>query len=113
MSFEPIADRVRRGAVLLDRVKPGWWREIATDRLVMNLCDTCILGQLYGGYVGGLWILAHPLSADQGVTSAAYGFTLTLAEQFKRFAPEAQWEELAHRWRAEIAVRAATEGERA
>jgi hypothetical protein len=110
MSFEPIAVRVRRGAALLDQVRPGWWRKIATDRLAMDSCDACILGQLYGGYLRGFWDLTRPLPADRLISATEHGFTLTLAEQRKRFAPDALWEELAQCWRAEIVARAAEGG---
>lgn len=51
---------VRRGARLLDRHRPGWWRRVRTTRLRMDLgfldrngCG-CVLAQVYGSYSDGL-----------------------------------------------------------
>ena len=57
---------VNRGARQLDEIEPGWWARITSNRLAMDSCDRCVMGQLYGGYVEGLRVLlparlAHPL----------------------------------------------------
>lgn len=45
-----IAERVKRGAALLDEKRPGWWQRIDLGRLdVASDCD-CVGGQLPGGY---------------------------------------------------------------
>jgi hypothetical protein len=98
------AARVRRGAALLDRVRPGWAREIDRDRLAMESCDRCILGQLWGDYMDGFRELVRPLDSRILFSAADHGFTLPLREQtgpwtMNRFAA------LADAWRDEIRKR--------
>jgi len=38
--------RAKRGAELLDEKRPGWAKKIDTDKLRMESCAVCILGQL-------------------------------------------------------------------
>ena len=40
--------RVANGVKLLDERVPGWWRVINLDRLQMEDCTQCMLGQLFG-----------------------------------------------------------------
>jgi hypothetical protein len=54
MTGATLAGRVKRGAALLDEKRPGWAGEIVLDRLAMNSCFNCILGQLYDSYFAGL-----------------------------------------------------------
>jgi hypothetical protein len=97
-------DRVRRGAALLDRIRPGWWREIVPDRLATESCACCILGQLYGGYITG-WIAIRPAACRPGIVPpSAYGFNLTVLEETALHAP-ARFAALTDAWRAEIAAR--------
>lgn len=42
-----IAERVTRGAALLERFDPGWWQRINLDELALDSPCHCILGQLY------------------------------------------------------------------
>lgn len=46
--MKPAAERVARGAKLLDEKAPGWHYLIQLDELKMSSCHTCILGQLFG-----------------------------------------------------------------
>lgn len=104
--------RVAQGADLLDRVWPGWWREISLDRLAMHSCDACVLGQLYGEYTRGWYEATRPLPASGCYSAAFHGFTLTIDEQHwggpTDDAPG--WPLLADAWRAEVARRAAEGG---
>jgi hypothetical protein len=55
---------VRQGAQHLDRVHPGWEREIDLNDFCIGTYDRCVLGQLHaGGYQQG--IAALGLSARQ------------------------------------------------
>ena len=47
------ADRVDRGAELLDRVRPGWADEVGLEDLDMVHCALCMLGQLFGDFDRG------------------------------------------------------------
>lgn len=55
MDGDPVsyADRVRSGVVLLDEKDPGWWRLVDVACLDMNNCRQCVLGQVFGSYLGG------------------------------------------------------------
>jgi hypothetical protein len=75
------AARVRRGAALLDRFRPGWAREIDCDRLAMESCDSCILGQLWGDYMDGFRELVRPLDSRVLFSAANHGFALFWREQ--------------------------------
>lgn len=45
-----ISARVHAGATYLDSKYPNWHREIDTETLQLEVCDECILGQLYFDY---------------------------------------------------------------
>lgn len=47
-----VADRVKAGAILLDGIKPGWFKNIDVFSLDLSTCEDCILGQLFGDYDG-------------------------------------------------------------
>ncbi len=49
--FETV--RAKIGATLLDLLKPGWAEEINVETLKLDSCESCILGQLFGGYARG------------------------------------------------------------
>jgi hypothetical protein len=48
-----LAERVERGAALLDERRPGWWDEVDVGRLSIRDCDLCVLAQLWGWYLDG------------------------------------------------------------
>jgi hypothetical protein len=50
--------RVERGAALLDEKSPGWREKVDPETLEMSSGCGCILGQVYGDYMGGLHRLA-------------------------------------------------------
>jgi hypothetical protein len=43
---ESYADRARRGAALLDRLYPSWFKKIDLDKLALTSCTDCVCGQL-------------------------------------------------------------------
>lgn len=45
-----IAERVAKGAALLDQKKPGWFRNVDLDKLDINARCDCIIGQTVGRY---------------------------------------------------------------
>jgi hypothetical protein len=64
-----VAERVARGAALLDEKLPGWDQRIDAVSLDIDLCESCVLGQLFAvddhyGYLTGLRSLGvhHPAS---------------------------------------------------
>jgi hypothetical protein len=63
-----IAERVERGAALLDAKRPGWWRDIGLGRLdIKSSCD-CIAGQLgdYARTVEALGLYEYDAEAAHG-----------------------------------------------
>ena len=48
---------VENGAALLDIENPGWYKKINLDKLSINSCSDCILGQIYGDYWAGASII--------------------------------------------------------
>ena len=45
--LDPLVKAVRRGARLLDRCRPGWWRRIRLRDLQVARTRNCVLGQAY------------------------------------------------------------------
>lgn len=55
MPEKPNAEaQVKKGAELLDQENRGWYWDVNIDALNMSYWNSCILGQLYGSYTGGL-----------------------------------------------------------
>lgn len=106
MTKESIPDRARRGAALLDQVRPGWWKSITPEDIEMSSCHWCILGQVYGHYSCGVDTLAR---TDDDL--CRLGFTLSPAEERCGGPPQdaPEWADLAAAWSAEIEVRSRTE----
>ncbi len=46
--------RAAKGAELMDRACPGWVSRMDVDKFNIADPDTCILGQIFGGYLEGL-----------------------------------------------------------
>ena len=57
--------QVQRGVKLLDFEIPNWRMGIDIETLDMDRQSECILGQLYGNYVDGLYLL-HPFAMTSG-----------------------------------------------
>jgi hypothetical protein len=96
--IQQFADRVRRGAELLDRWQPGWERKISIDRLAMYDCDRCIVAQIYGDFYSGMGQMEL-----LGMSKAAekHGFSLAGRQPSERHL----WNALAAAWRDEIRAR--------
>jgi hypothetical protein len=66
-AFDDIAERVARGAALLDSEIPGWWQLIDVDSLDINDCYACVIGQLFADEamhwnpfeVGAAWLIGR------------------------------------------------------
>lgn len=61
--YEYYGIRVRRGAKLLDKARPGWEKDINLQKLQLSNTAQCMLGQLYGDYTEGKGLLASALEA--------------------------------------------------
>lgn len=91
------SERVAKGAALLDEIKPDWRNGIDLERFNIHSSQLCILGQLFGSYIDGLYALwgSMPLTGNDR-PAEAHGFMVS--------GFEAAWadEALADAWRAEI-----------
>jgi hypothetical protein len=74
---DELAERVERGAALLDERRPGWWDEIDLETFEMaNVCR-CSLGQLWGSYAKGKEALGIDL-----IPGCALGFISHIADGY-------------------------------
>lgn len=80
---------VARGVEYLDARLPGWRTAINPDRLALEACDDCILGQLFTDYTVGQNVLG--LSHRE---ARALGFTV---------GPRQTWAGLTNAWRRVLA----------
>src|SRR5262245_3114934 len=89
-----VVARVRAGIALLDERGPSGWREsINPGRLSIAFSNNCVLGQTFGDYEYGLYVLGL-----YGGNAAPYGFTLS----YPRDAGDKRWAELTAAWRQEL-----------
>src|SRR5690625_6974131 len=52
-----IANRVKKGAELLDTAQPNWYEQIELSQLDLSSCRKCILGQMFGDFSDGAEVL--------------------------------------------------------
>lgn len=122
MSTATIAERVARGAALLDREKPGWAARINERELNLGCCADCILGQVYGDYHRGRDALGLGVEPFQWTDkhAAEHGFhhvqrpSVTILDgdweaalEAESAALDAEYADLATAWLAEIRARLA------
>lgn len=86
------AARARRGAELLDRAMPDWWKKVDPKTLRFGERKLDILGQVYGDHYDGCRVLG--LSTTDPWPKAELGLTFDISGF-----------ELAGHWRALIAER--------
>jgi hypothetical protein len=113
-AVETAAGRVARGAAFLDAVWPGWARNVDGDRLAMESCTECVLGQVRGDYHVAIDDLGHDGCEDTWAED--YGFRLTDQQRktvdgsvdpgVRAEGRRRMWDELADLWRAEVRRRA-------
>jgi hypothetical protein len=79
-----IAERVARGAALLDEKQPGWWQRIYPDIIDIDSCERCVLGQVYEAEDGNDYGYSTGLTAlgiDLGGPEHDHGFDCDWDEQ--------------------------------
>lgn len=81
---QSVDDCTRRGAALLDAVRPGWEKEVNLSTLDIQTKRSCLLGQLYGWYFFGIEALRidNDKAARLGfrtISGLDNGFDLTAA----------------------------------
>jgi hypothetical protein len=96
-----IAERVARGAALLDEREPGWWQRIDLSKLDLASTCRCVLGQLFSiaddnwppnnGYWSGLARFGLRESASEAISGSAgsHGFASIRNEDYD--ALDAEW----------------------
>lgn len=108
--WQEFRDRAARaaskGAALIDRGDPEWFRKIDTAHLEMQYCDKCVLGQVFRGEYGD-GLLALRLS-EINEQDCDYGFSVTWTDC--EYFGESAWMELGRCWREEIRRREADHG---
>lgn len=77
MSEYTIAQRVARGALLLDRTYPNWERRVDMEVFDIESLKSCVLGQVYGDWSVGTKLLA--LDGDR-YRQEVNGFEMTETE---------------------------------
>ncbi len=95
-----VAERVGRGAALLDEKMPGWDKLINLDELWQRSACECVLGQLWaedagaqernGGYWPALEQLGMPAYPTRIPTE--YGFAAESADDYDEL--DAEWQKL-------------------
>jgi hypothetical protein len=74
------AERIERGAALLDERAPGWRQRIDLEKLELSSCTTCVLGQVAGSTDPWGW---REVRLGFGLDYSAaedHGFSLTDSE---------------------------------
>ncbi len=94
--MDTIAERVARGAALLDERRPGWAGEVNAEELEMASCYQCMMGQIFGEFCVGTDTLDLDMESDY------YGFDVKVGTLAKRMA---EYIALEAAWIAEIAAR--------
>ena len=96
----PYSIEAHKGAALLDKVGPGWFKRIDLDRLFMRSAYQCVLGQLSGNYnLGRIQLKTVVPLSHQPLCSFSLGFNIDGQPT------ETQWNLLTLAWRREIETR--------
>lgn len=83
--MRPLAERVERGAALLDEKVQGWSARVDADRLDLRSCRDCVVGQVFADLVyddDGYDVVAYDEGIYQlgitrrGAGETAHGFSL-------------------------------------
>jgi hypothetical protein len=93
---------VQRGAALLDKVRPGWFREIRKPIRPEDI-TACALGQVFGGYEEGCEMLGLGAWSSEGWGTGRHG--LPEARKYGFFPPHSQEESNRRQWLVEIEKR--------
>lgn len=101
MNYRVAQVRARKGARLLDRVRPDWYAEIDIDQLDLADWESCILGQLYGSFAGGREIVLGEDSHNEQATP--HGFFWPGTADKGEYGPN--HDRLKRAWAEEIYIR--------
>lgn len=96
--MDTLEQRAQAGAEFLDENIPGWEERVNPNRLIMNDCLSCVLGQLYGDFDVALDEL--DMTYEEATN---YGFFLDINRGFFQ-----EYTELTEIWRDLIRSRSET-----
>lgn len=54
---DQLREKANRGAALLDKAKPDWFKNVNLDILNQTSASRCVVGQAFGNYTDGLRVL--------------------------------------------------------
>lgn len=93
----PYTKQVNKGAALLDKFHPGWYREINVSKLEMSSCTSCVLGQLFKDFWDGVERLdaSYSIGPEFSFNENDFGFN----------AIRANYDQLRNLWIKEITRR--------
>lgn len=106
-------EAVIRGAELLDDIEPNWYKRIDQAKLDISDCTACILGQMYGEFVGPAMRIFHTSNASAAAeTSIDYGFEAASARVGNNFGRRntTEYMILTHYWNEQIEKRLLNDG---
>jgi hypothetical protein len=106
--MDSMEDCVERGAMLLDRERPGWAGGVDLDELDMATDEDCILGQLHGHYSIGRDSLIRRLSWYRRLLLRRHDFGWCHgfnAASSRGPSLSHQYDELQRLWAAEVMAR--------
>lgn len=83
---------IARGVTLLNSKYPDWYQRIDLNRLDINSCYLCILGQLYRDFLNGLDSINLFNDMIKDTPSISYGFE----------APRGEGKQLTTEWKTTI-----------
>lgn len=97
-----MSPEVERGVALLDRVRPGWERDVNVMTIDIRSWKNCVLGQVYGSFSSALSILIREESEFGIDFASSHGFAVDARSPEWRTLIHA---ELASSWREAILAR--------
>jgi hypothetical protein len=100
---DALEERVARGAALLDGKFPQWEGKLDVDALDIKHINSCVLGQLYGGYYTGVRELGINDSAELAATQ--HGFWGAVSPYEEQAKITAEYDDLLVAWVAVIKER--------
>ncbi len=106
--MNPYIENVKRGAVLLDKERPGWRDEINLSTLDLADGCFCILGQVFGYYSDGVWAVFDVDPSDDdcfveaGVSTEDFQVVVSHGFTIDRPLRSHKWRLLQEAWIAEL-----------
>lgn len=103
-----VEQRVQAGAAWLDEHETGWVDRIDLDRLSLEHCKRCVLGQVFGDYYDAP-LAGAPYSTEElyAYADAAQPLGFTGTRHDEMYGTDEEYAELTEAWRQLIETRRA------